>query len=97
MQHPHARFRQCEGRDEEHAVGQNRENRDGVAERGFGRERADQIGKQRADAAAEIVAKALARSAQPCRIELGEKYAEAKKPSGKPSTHITSLVSGNWV
>src|SRR5450755_1300166 len=63
VQYPAAGFRQRECRDEEYAVGRYRKNRDGVAERRRGRERTDQKRKQRADAAAEIVAKALARTA----------------------------------
>src|ERR1700737_4324794 len=72
MQNSAARFRQRKRREEEHAVSRHRKNRDGAAERCRGRERTDQERKQRADAAAEIVAEALARSAQPCRIEFGE-------------------------
>src|SRR3981081_1214842 len=77
MQNSAARLRQRKGRDEEHAVSQHGEDRDGVAERGRGRQRADQEREQRADAAAEIVAKALAGSAQPRRIQLGEERADA--------------------
>src|ERR1700736_277793 len=77
MQNPAARFRQRKGREEEHTVSRYRENCDGVGERCRGRERADQERKQRADAAAEIVAEALARSAQPGRKEFREERAHA--------------------
>ncbi|GCC48347.1 hypothetical protein chiPu_0032375 [Chiloscyllium punctatum] len=60
MQHAAARFRQRVGGDEEHGIGRDREDRDRVGERRRGRQRADQERKQRADAAAEIVAEALA-------------------------------------
>src|SRR5207247_6788595 len=53
VQNPATGFRQREGGDEEHAVSDDGEDRDGVAERGRGRQRADQERKQRADAAAE--------------------------------------------
>src|ERR1700732_4732144 len=77
MQNSAARFRQRKRREEEHAVSRYRKNRDGVAKRCRGRERTDQKRKQRADAAAEIVAEALAGSAQPRRIEFGEERADA--------------------
>src|SRR5487761_2252668 len=81
VQNPAARFGQRERGEEIYGVSRYRENRNGVAERGIGRERADQERKQRADAAAEIVAEALARSAQPGRIELGEECADAGEVS----------------
>src|ERR1700720_771729 len=81
MKNPAAGFGQCKGGEEKHAVSRHRENRDGVAERRLGRERADQEGKQRADASAEIVAEALARSAQSCRIEFGEERTDAGEVS----------------
>src|ERR1700733_9050944 len=82
MQNPAAGFRQCECCEEEHAVSRYSEDRDGVAERGRVGERADQKREQRADAAAEIVAKALARSAQPGRIQFGEERADAGEVAG---------------
>src|SRR5450631_2578770 len=82
MQNSAAGFRQRERRDEEHAVGQYGEDRDSIAERRRGRERADQKREQRADAAAEIIAEALAGSAQPRRIELGEKRADTGEVAG---------------
>src|ERR1700693_1842778 len=83
MQNAAARFGQRKGGDEEHAVSPHRENRDGIAERCLGRERADQERKQRADATAEIVAEALARSAQPGRIEFSEERADAGEITGR--------------
>ncbi len=77
MENLAAGFRQRERSDEEQAIGQYRENADRIAKGCGGRETADQERKQRADAAAEIVAEALARSAQPCRKELCQERTHA--------------------
>src|SRR3981189_2403404 len=82
MQDSAARFRQRKRCDEEHARSQHRENRDGVAKRCRIRERADQKRKPRADAAAEIVAEALAGSAKPGRIEFSEECADTGEITG---------------
>src|ERR1700675_4963479 len=79
MQNTAAGFRQREGGEEEQAIGQHREDRDGIAERCRVRKRADQKWKQSPDAAAEIIAEALARSAQPCRIKLGQECAYTRE------------------
>src|SRR3982074_2267001 len=79
VQNPAAGFRQREGRDEEQSIGHHREDRDGVAERRRGRERADQEREQRADAAAEIIAEPLSGSAQSRRIKLGQESAHARE------------------
>ena len=58
MQHLASRLRQGEGGEKEHAVGRDGKDRDRVGKCRRRRERADQEWKQRADAAAEIVAEA---------------------------------------
>src|SRR4051812_40178533 len=62
-----ARLRQGEGRDEEQAVGHDREDRDGVGERHTAREIAHEGREQRSDAAAEVVGEALAGAPEPRR------------------------------
>ena len=79
MQHLAARLRQGEGGEEEHAVGRDGKDRDRVGKYRRG-ERADEEWKQRADAAAEIVAEAAARSAEPRRMEFREECADARAP-----------------
>ena len=63
-------------------VSHHREDRDRIGKRRRRRERPDQERKQRADAAAEIVAEALARAAQPRRIEFGQERADAGEITG---------------
>src|SRR5262249_52614824 len=64
VQYPSARFRQRESCKEKQAIGRDREDRDRVGKCCRVRQRADQKRKQRADAAAEIIAEALTRAAQ---------------------------------
>src|SRR6202790_723002 len=100
VKHPAAGFRQRKGREEEQGVGRHRKDRDGIGERRRGRERADQERKQRADAAAEIVAKTLARSAQPGRIEFGQERADPGEiPGSKEAERETKQpqhLVGQW-
>src|SRR5262249_37757333 len=82
MQYAAACFRQGEGGEEEYGVGGDREDRDRIGQRCRDGKPADQEWKQRADAAAEIVAKTLARAAQARRIELGEERTHAGEIPG---------------
>src|SRR5262249_6151183 len=76
------RFRQQQCRQEQQRIGSGGEQADGMAERHGRAEPADEAGKERADAASEIVGEALGRAAHPRRKQLGEERANAAEDAG---------------
>src|SRR5258708_3702725 len=85
-QFPPARFRQESDGEEDQQVGAGGEDADGSSQPEAGREQADDPGDQGADAAAEIVAKALPRPAHRGRVEFAEIGADAAEDAAGKET-----------
>src|SRR5258708_27544984 len=86
-----AGLRQHRHRGEDQAIGHQREEADGEAESERRAEISHEAGKQRADAAAEIIAEALAGAATARRVELG--HERPHSPDASIKTRRSSRAS----